>query len=172
MEAELVHASKILLTVVLGGFIGVLVHLYNVLLLKPEKLRSELRRQGIKGPSPSPILGNIPQMNKIQLQNQSVANHGENINLSHDWASTLFPYFEQWRIEYGNLFCSWKFILIHFRFIILPFRTDVWLLIISLSFGLPYSETRNKTRNTFILSSYSSITESGAKNAQNPQRHL
>lgn len=104
MEAELVHASKILLTVVLGGFIGVLVHLYNVLLLKPEKLRSELRRQGIKGPSPSPILGNIPQMNKIQLQNQSVANHGENINLSHDWASTLFPYFEQWRIEYGSVF--------------------------------------------------------------------
>lgn len=104
MEAEVLHTSKVLLTVVLGGFIGLLIHLYNVLMLKPERLRLKLRRQGIKGPSPSLFVGNIPQMKKMQLQLQSTTNHRQSVALSHDWASTVFPYFHQWRIEYGTLF--------------------------------------------------------------------
>lgn len=158
MEAELVLASKILLTVVLGGFIGVLLHLYNVFLLKPEKLRSELRRQGIKGPSPSPILGNIPQMNKIQLQNQSVANHGENINLSHDWASTLFPYFDQWRIEYGNLFAlessSYPFSIHCLAFLNRCVAAHHFIIFWFTIYG-----DKKKNQKHFIISSYSNITE-------------
>lgn len=104
MEADFVLIWKVLLTVVLGGFTGLFIYLYNVLLSKPKRLRSELQRQGIKGPSPSPLLGNILQMKRMQPQMPRTVNHQQNLAVSHDWPSTLFPYLEQWRSEYGSVF--------------------------------------------------------------------
>ncbi|KAK9274118.1 hypothetical protein L1049_018932 [Liquidambar formosana] len=71
MEAEL--TAKIILAVVSGGLLVVFVGLYELLVLKPNRLRSKLQRQGIRGPSPSFLLGNIPEMKRIQLQVQSTA---------------------------------------------------------------------------------------------------
>ncbi|KAK9273369.1 hypothetical protein L1049_018179 [Liquidambar formosana] len=68
MEAELILTAQILLSVVLGGLLVVLVYVYNLLVLKPNGLRSKLRRQGIRGPFPSFLLGNIPEMKRIQAQ--------------------------------------------------------------------------------------------------------
>lgn len=76
----------------------------NVLWVKPERLRKKLERQGIKGPRPSNFLyGNVQEMQKIQAISikEASSNFGEFI--AHDYTSTLFPYFEQWRKQYGNI---------------------------------------------------------------------
>lgn len=78
-------------------------YLFNILWLKPQRLRWQLRKQGIKGPQPSLLYGNVPQMQKIQTSMaMKASNHGEFI--AHDYTSTLFPYFEQWRKEYGPIY--------------------------------------------------------------------
>ncbi|KAL3524089.1 hypothetical protein ACH5RR_016923 [Cinchona calisaya] len=76
----------------------------NVLWLKPQRLIWKLQRQGIKGPRSSFLYGNVQEMQKIQAKAMKTANFGEFV--AHDYTSTLFPYFEQWRKEYGNIFLS------------------------------------------------------------------
>lgn len=104
-------ATKIILSVVLVGFIGLFVHLYNVLVLKPKRIRSKLQSQGIRGPSPSFLYGNIPEMVKIQRRHQQQQNYpttpkdhcgeGAAAALAHDWPATVFSHIEEWRQEYG-----------------------------------------------------------------------
>ncbi|KAL4600212.1 hypothetical protein ACB092_11G182000 [Castanea dentata] len=110
MEANPVLMAKITVSVVIGGFIVLLMRLYNLLVLKPKLLRANLQRQGIRGPSPSFFFGNIPEMKRIQLQVHATPkttarkeyDHPDAI--AHDWPSTLFPHLEQWRNEYGPIF--------------------------------------------------------------------
>ncbi|XP_062157195.1 cytochrome P450 714A1-like isoform X1 [Alnus glutinosa] len=83
---------------------GLLFHVYNTVWLKSERIRKKLRVQGIKGPSPSFLYGSLPEMQKIQSQatKSKPPNHAEIV--AHDYTSTLFPYFEQWRKEYGLVY--------------------------------------------------------------------
>ena len=111
MEEELILATKIILSVFLGGLVVLLLHLYDSLLVKPKKLRSMLQKQGINGPPPSFLLGNIPDMKRIKLKMQAATatttpkeNHNNVVPIAHDWPSTNFPYLEQWRKEYGTPF--------------------------------------------------------------------
>ncbi|OVA20272.1 Cytochrome P450 [Macleaya cordata] len=84
--------------------------MYTVLVLKPERLRSKLRSQGIRGPPPTLLVGNLRELKKIQsttVVDQS--SHQENKNnkmivISHDWGSTVFSCFERWRKAYGSTF--------------------------------------------------------------------
>ena len=95
---------KMVVSVVLGGVLGLIMYLYSVLVLHPRRIQEKLRKQGIRGPSPSFLIGNIAEMKKIQLlQAPSTKNQ---LPLSHDWPSSVFPYIQQWRIEYGNLSLS------------------------------------------------------------------
>lgn len=87
-----------LLAVVLGSLA---LYFINILWLKPQRLMWKLHRQGIKGPRPSFLHGNVKEMQKIQAKAMTAANFGEFV--AHDYTSTLFPYFEQWRKEYGNI---------------------------------------------------------------------
>ncbi|KAL0007489.1 hypothetical protein SO802_008991 [Lithocarpus litseifolius] len=102
MEEELILATKIILSVFLGGLVVLLLHLYDSLLVKPKKLRSMLQEQGINGHSPSFLSGNIPDMKRIKLKEQAAPkeNHNNVVPIAHDWPSTNFPYFDQWRKEY------------------------------------------------------------------------
>ena len=68
MEANPILMAKITVSVVIGGFIVLIMALYNLLVLKPKLLGAKLQRQGIRGPSPSFFFGNIPEMKRIQLQ--------------------------------------------------------------------------------------------------------
>lgn len=96
-------------SVVLGGFLVLLVYLYNLLVLKPKNLRAKLQRQGIRGPSPSFLVGNIPDMKRI-LQHRHELKHSTPTTatednpaaISGDWPSIVFPYLEQWKNEYGT----------------------------------------------------------------------
>ncbi|KAF8378966.1 hypothetical protein HHK36_028392 [Tetracentron sinense] len=64
-----------------------------LILLEPERRRSKIQRQGIGGPTPSFLYGNIPQMKKIQSGAAKASR--EDHHISHNWASSVFPYNEQ-----------------------------------------------------------------------------
>ncbi|KAG6751426.1 hypothetical protein POTOM_045964 [Populus tomentosa] len=94
--------SLISLAVVIT-FLGLLELLYSGLVLKPERLRSVLRKQGIRGPSPSLLLGNISEIRKSQSTTAKASSTNEP-PVFHNCAATLFPFFEQWRKQYGPVF--------------------------------------------------------------------
>ncbi|KAA8534507.1 hypothetical protein F0562_032024 [Nyssa sinensis] len=100
MELQALLLVKIVVTIALVGLVSLLIHLYNVLVLKPEKLRSKLRKQGISGPPPSLLLGNIRDMKKAQ----STITKEEDKLITHNCSSILFPYFDEWRNQYGSTF--------------------------------------------------------------------
>ncbi|KAJ8573412.1 hypothetical protein K7X08_009923 [Anisodus acutangulus] len=108
IEQLLNFPAKIILSLVFGGSLVFFAHLINVLLLYPRKLRSKFQSQGIKGPSPSFLYGNLPDIKKIQLQNQKQPRPEtnnqeleENNALQHTWPSRVFSHIKQWQIEYG-----------------------------------------------------------------------
>ncbi|GKU88535.1 hypothetical protein SLEP1_g2788 [Rubroshorea leprosula] len=103
MEDEVDLKVKLILAVALGGSVVLLVWLYNVMVVKTHRLRLKLQNQGIRGPSPSFLLGNIPDMRRIQTQAQSLQKDDYS-SIAHDWLSTLLPYFGKWRNEYGPVF--------------------------------------------------------------------
>lgn len=84
--------------------IGVFYMLFNTLWLKSsERLRWKLKKQGIYGPKPSFLYGNVAEMQKIQASSPNNNNvYAECV--AHDYTSSLFPYFEQWRKIYGPVF--------------------------------------------------------------------
>ncbi|KAG5133693.1 hypothetical protein JHK82_024881 [Glycine max] len=69
------------------------------------RVRKRLQMQGIKGPPPSFLHGNLPDMQRIQSQAKAAStcnsNHSDQF-LAHDYTTTLFPYFEHWRKQYGS----------------------------------------------------------------------
>ncbi|XP_042475822.1 cytochrome P450 714C2-like [Macadamia integrifolia] len=85
-------------------------YMYIIAWVKPERLREKLRRQGIRGPPPSFFLGNVPEMKKIQslvASSNSISKDVRIINgdiAAHDYTSTLFPYFEHWKKQYGPIY--------------------------------------------------------------------
>ncbi|XP_042499557.1 cytochrome P450 714A1-like [Macadamia integrifolia] len=103
MEASFV---KVLWSLCLMGFCSLVGYIFNVVWMKPERLRQKLRRQGVTGPPPySFLVGNVPEMTKIKTEaskiNQ-VSDHGD--IAAHDYTASLFPYFECWRKQYGLVY--------------------------------------------------------------------
>ncbi|KAJ6976104.1 cytochrome P450 714C2-like [Populus alba x Populus x berolinensis] len=98
MEPVLLISLAVVIT-----FLGLLELLYSGLVLKPERLRSVLRKQGIRGPSPSLLLGNISEIRKSQSTTAKASSTNEP-PVFHNCAATLFPFFEQWRKQYGPVF--------------------------------------------------------------------
>ncbi|XP_039060728.1 cytochrome P450 714A1-like isoform X2 [Hibiscus syriacus] len=87
------------------GVVGVVCFsAYNSMWLSSERVRRKLWVQGIKGPSPSFIYGNLPEMQKIQ--SQALASTSDNADdiVAHDYTSSVFPYFVKWRKEFGPIY--------------------------------------------------------------------
>ena len=104
--------AKVFMSLALLGAFGLFFQLYNALVVKPEKLRSILRNQGISGPPPSLLLGNI----KAIKNSQSKAVKNSSID-THNCDAALFPFFEQWRNKYGRIkFSSFFFFFFLFGF--------------------------------------------------------
>ena len=99
---ELEFYVKIFLSLALLAFFGLLVGLYHGLVVKPTKLRARLGKQGIKGPPPSLLLGNIREIKKAQANVVKVPSTQP--PATHNCTSLLFPFFEQWRKQYG-MYC-------------------------------------------------------------------
>ncbi|XP_057799317.1 cytochrome P450 714C2-like isoform X2 [Salvia miltiorrhiza] len=79
------------------GFI--VVRLYIYLVIKPTKIRKILKQQGIHGPPPKILLGNVLEIKKSR--DAAPANSAP--PTLHDTAS-VFPFLEQWRKQYGQVF--------------------------------------------------------------------
>ena len=98
---------KLFISIALVGVLGLFFRLYNALVVKPKKLRSILRNQGISGPPPSFLLGNIREIK----ESQSTAVK-DSCTDTHNCAAALFPFFEKWRNKYGRIQIS-SFFIIH-----------------------------------------------------------
>ncbi|XP_020536330.1 cytochrome P450 714A1 isoform X2 [Jatropha curcas] len=86
------------------AIIGV-VYLIKEILLGPKKAKKKLQMQGIKGPSPSFLYGNLPEMQEIQFKNsrKEAPTQVDDI-VAQDYTSIIFPYFEHWRKQYGPIY--------------------------------------------------------------------
>uniref|UniRef100_A0A0D3HQQ8 Cytochrome P450 n=1 Tax=Oryza barthii TaxID=65489 RepID=A0A0D3HQQ8_9ORYZ len=81
-------------------------YVYIILWLRPERLRQKLRSQGVRGPKPSFLFGNIPEMRRIQQLAKSAHEQeaGSADMFSSNYVATLFPYFLHWSRVYGSIY--------------------------------------------------------------------
>ncbi|KAG5012736.1 hypothetical protein JHK86_024997 [Glycine max] len=94
-----------LLLAALNGKDSAILSVYGNLWHESQRVRKRLQMQGIKGPPPSFLHGNLPDMQRIQSQAKAAStcnsNHSDQF-LAHDYTTTLFPYFEHWRKQYAT----------------------------------------------------------------------
>ncbi|EEF45826.1 cytochrome P450, putative [Ricinus communis] len=85
------------------GFVYCFIHIFKESLLGPFAVKRKLHIQGIKGPSPSFLYGNLSQMQQIQLKTKKEPPPHDQI-AALDYTSIVFPYFEHWRKQYGPVY--------------------------------------------------------------------
>ncbi|KAL6906015.1 hypothetical protein ACP4OV_003616 [Aristida adscensionis] len=84
-------------------------YLYTILWLKPGRLRQKLMSQGVKGPKPSFLFGNIPEMRRLQqlARSDQEQEAGTSDRFTSNYVASLFPYFQHWSRLYGSIYlCS------------------------------------------------------------------
>ncbi|KAL8089726.1 hypothetical protein AgCh_039277 [Apium graveolens] len=103
MEQSLLYYAFSLILLLLFCMIT---YVFFDLCLSAKVLRAKLQNQGIDGPKPGLILGNITEMQKIKsikhASDPSVFSLKEPPSL--DCSSVLFPHFIQWSKQYGKTF--------------------------------------------------------------------
>ncbi|CAM8919893.1 unnamed protein product [Rhodiola kirilowii] len=79
---------------------------YGVVWINSERQARKLRRQGVKGPTRAFFSDNASEMQRIQseVMKQKLQQEAEDSPVAHDYTSTLFPHFEQWRSQYGLVY--------------------------------------------------------------------
>ena len=95
---ELLLLPKVTVAVAL---IGIVIRMCDALIFRPERLRSKLREQGIRGPPPAFLLGNIRDVKEAQSKVSKASREGEQVIISHNSSNTPFSFFEQWSKKYG-----------------------------------------------------------------------
>ncbi|XP_054782556.1 cytochrome P450 714A1-like [Prosopis cineraria] len=76
--------------------------IWEKLWLKPQRIRSVLQKQGIRGPTPSFPLGNLSEIKRIQSQFST--NNLSSSSQPEQWFHSLFPFLQHWRKQYGATF--------------------------------------------------------------------
>jgi cytochrome P450 len=101
MNIELI--IKLFITIGFLGIFRLIFKLYNSLVRKPNKMRSILKKQGIKGPPQSFLLGNILE---IKRSRDSVKKSLSPLTETpvHNVGALLLPFFDPWRQKYGEKF--------------------------------------------------------------------
>lgn len=79
-----------------------LFRLYDVVVAQPRKQRSALRRQGLSGPPPAFLLGNILEMKRAR-DAAAKATPAPGPPAAHNCGATLLPFFDEWRKQYGTI---------------------------------------------------------------------
>lgn len=93
--------SQFFMSIVFLGFVGLLCRLYTSLVENPNRLRSKLMKQGISGPPPTILLGNIVDIKKARSTTSNSPSF--EIPVSHNCASVILPLFDKWKEQYGML---------------------------------------------------------------------
>uniref|UniRef100_A0A453KSQ6 Cytokinin hydroxylase n=3 Tax=Triticinae TaxID=1648030 RepID=A0A453KSQ6_AEGTS len=71
--------------------------------LTPMRIRRTMAAQGVHGPPPRPLVGNLRQVSALVAE----ANAGDMTSLSHDIVGRLMPHYVLWSQTYGKLFVYW-----------------------------------------------------------------
>ncbi|KAL8531336.1 hypothetical protein ACS0TY_008095 [Phlomoides rotata] len=100
---EIPLMSKLFLSVVAVAALGLIFRVYNALVGQPRKLRSSLLKQGLSGPPPTILLGNILEMKRARDAAAKAA-PAAGPPTSHNCGSMLLPFFDEWRKQYGDVF--------------------------------------------------------------------
>ncbi|GFZ01784.1 cytochrome P450, family 714, subfamily A, polypeptide 1 [Actinidia rufa] len=97
---------KVLLSIGVVCAIGLFVRLYNALVKKPERVRAQLRKQGITGPPPAFLVGNILEIKKARSEaaEAETKKTTDQPQISHNYEHNILPFFDGWRKKYGKLF--------------------------------------------------------------------
>ncbi|KAF0907550.1 hypothetical protein E2562_018363 [Oryza meyeriana var. granulata] len=77
-------------------------YLYYVLWLLPERIRADLRRQGIGGPRPSFPYGNLADMRHVA--GKATGEQRDAAAVVHDYRQAIFPFYDKWRKQHGPVF--------------------------------------------------------------------
>ncbi|CAM8994540.1 unnamed protein product [Rhodiola kirilowii] len=72
--------------------------------LRPKRIRMIMERQGVRGPKPRFLVGNLPEMAKLVAK--STANDMNYVN--HNVVARLFPHYTLWSKIYGKRFVFWN----------------------------------------------------------------
>lgn len=88
-------------SLVLIGVLSVVMRWLKEMWLKPARIRSVLWNQGIRGPPTSFIVGNIPEMKKIQSTITINPKPSDAKRVHHNRIPSCFPYLQRWEQEYG-----------------------------------------------------------------------
>ncbi|KAL0323975.1 UNVERIFIED_CONTAM: cytochrome [Sesamum calycinum] len=80
-----------------------LLRLYFSMIVKPARIRKFLRQQGIDGPPPKILLGNILDVKKSRDAAEKAPLNHPHPPLIHNAAAVL-PFAEEWRQQYGPLY--------------------------------------------------------------------
>ncbi|KAJ6844543.1 cytochrome P450 714B3-like [Iris pallida] len=95
-----------LLSAVLIPSLSFALYLYTVLRLRPQRILRALNEQGIDGPRPHFLSGNLSEMRRATLAARKL-NVDCDEPMNQDYAKTIFPYLHQWRKTYGQTFVFW-----------------------------------------------------------------
>ncbi|XP_047154768.1 cytochrome P450 714C2-like [Vigna umbellata] len=103
---QLQFDARFFMSIVFLCFVRLLWYLYTSFVEKPKKLRSKLVKQGISGPPPTILLGNILELKEAHsaASKPPPPSSSSKVPSSHDCAALLLPLFEKWRNEYGQVF--------------------------------------------------------------------
>ncbi|XAR60846.1 hypothetical protein NMG60_11034370 [Bertholletia excelsa] len=105
MEVEIV--VKVLVSVAATGAVALLLRLYSALVKKPEEVRQRLAKQGMTGPKPTLLIGNLMEFRKarsVTSASKSADIATDKPRIFHDYVDSILPFFEQWREKYGKFF--------------------------------------------------------------------
>ncbi|KAJ9185524.1 hypothetical protein P3X46_005151 [Hevea brasiliensis] len=96
-------AAQVFGSVILVGVCILFTKLCDAMWVKPRRIRSTLWRQGIRGPKPSFLYGNIQEMKNIQ--SVLVNDQASQPAVSHNtWVKSIFPYLHLWAQKYGSIY--------------------------------------------------------------------
>ncbi|KAK1285774.1 hypothetical protein QJS10_CPB20g00040 [Acorus calamus] len=96
---------RVLVAMFWVGLCSMAYKIYDDMWWRPRRIREEMGKQGIGGPEPGFLYGNIAEMRRISSEEEEKKMKGDvGGHVDGDYAATLFPYFERWRRDYGRMF--------------------------------------------------------------------
>ncbi|TYK00557.1 cytokinin hydroxylase-like [Cucumis melo var. makuwa] len=73
-------------------------------LLTPRRIKQKMAKQGVHGPKPRPLLGNILDVASLLSKSTS----SDMPSISHDLVPRLLPHFLAWSSQFGKRFIFWN----------------------------------------------------------------
>ncbi|XP_031271574.1 cytochrome P450 714A1-like [Pistacia vera] len=101
------------LMVVTGVLLFRLIQVYETVWKKPKRIRSTLSKQGIGGPTPAFLYGNVKEIQNMESESVLMVTKSEDEDEDgktiqaishHHWVRSTFPYLQRWTFDYGPMY--------------------------------------------------------------------